>query len=57
MPDQHPVMPAAQDYRDRCEALMGSSLRQCPQCQRGRMVLIAMLSRSPDYTPVIIDSS
>lgn len=57
MPDQHPVVPAAQDYRDRCEALMGSSLRQCPQCQRGRMALIAMLPRSPDYTPVIIDSS
>jgi hypothetical protein len=57
MPDQHPGMPTAQDYRDRCEALMGSSLRQCPQCQRGRMVLIAMLPRSPDYTPVIIDSS
>jgi len=57
MSDQHTMLPAEQDYRDRCEALTGSSLRQCPQCQRGRMVLIAMLPRCLDYSPVIIDSS
>jgi hypothetical protein len=47
-PDQRTVLPAEQDYRDRCEALTGSSLRQCPQCQRGRMVWVATLPRSPD---------
>src|SRR6185437_17032402 len=53
MSDQHTMLPAEQDYRDRCEALTGSSLRHCPQCQRGRRVLIAMLPRCLDYSPVI----
>lgn len=59
MPDQETVLPNEHDYRDRCEALTGSSLRQCPQCQRGRMVLVAMLPRSADHspTPMILDSS
>jgi hypothetical protein len=56
-PDQHTRDSAEEDYRDRYEDLMGSSLRQCPQCQRGRMVWVAMLPRSPVYSPVIIDSS
>jgi hypothetical protein len=56
MPDQHPVVSAEEDYRDRYEDLTDSSLRQCPQCQRGRMVLVAMLPRSPNSS-VIIDSS
>ncbi|MEK7754593.1 MAG: IS91 family transposase, partial [Acidobacteriota bacterium] len=38
MPDPHTAAPPEQDYRDRYEDLTGSSLRQCPQCQRGRMV-------------------
>jgi Putative transposase/Transposase zinc-binding domain len=46
MPEQHTILPAAQDYRDQYEALTGTSLRQCPQCDRGRMVLIATLPRS-----------
>jgi hypothetical protein len=46
MPERHTIPPAEQDYRDQCEALTGTSLRQCPQCQRGRMVLIATLPRS-----------
>ena len=45
------------DYRDRYEILTGCSLRQCPQCQIGHMVLIGILSKSPDHVPVIIDSS
>ena len=57
MPDQHSVPPVEQGYRDRREALTGSSLRQCPQCRRGRMVSIAMLPRCPDYSLLIIDSS
>jgi len=57
MPDPHATSPPEQDYRDRYEDLTGCSLRQCPQCQRGRMVLVAILPRSPGYSPVIIDSS
>jgi hypothetical protein len=56
MPDQHPVVSAEEDYRDRYEDLTDSSLRQCPQCQCGRMVLVAMLPRSPNSS-MIIDSS
>jgi len=52
-----PAPPAEQDYRDRYEELTGCSLRQCPQCQRGRMVLVAILPKSPDHSPVEIDSS
>ena len=46
-----------EDYRDQYEDLTGNSLRQCPQCKRGRMVLVAMLPRSFDYCPIIFDSS
>lgn len=43
-----------QDYRDRYERLTGSSLRQCPHCGQGRMVLVDTVaplgarSRVPD---------
>lgn len=33
-----------EDYRDRHEQLTGSSLRQCPNCGHGRMVLIETLT-------------
>jgi hypothetical protein len=56
-PDQHRASSIEQDYRDHYEDLTGSSLRQCPQCQCGRMVLVAMLPRSSDYSPAIFDSS
>jgi hypothetical protein len=56
-PDQSNVAPAEQDHRDRYEDLTGTSLKQCPQCQHGRMVLVAMLPRSSNYSPVLIDSS
>ena len=55
--DQHTESPPEQDYRDRYEDLTGCSLRQCPQCQRGRMVLVAILPKSPSKSPVMIDSS
>ena len=56
-PDQPSVVPDEQDYRDRYEGLTGVSLQKCPQCHRGRMVLVAMLPRFSDYSPVLIDSS
>ena len=46
-----------EDYRDHYEDLTGISLRQCPQCKRGRMVLVAMLPRSSCNSPMTIDSS
>jgi len=48
-----PAMPAkpseVKDYRDRAELLTGTSLRLCPACRRGNMVLIEPLAtrRSP----------
>jgi Transposase zinc-binding domain/Putative transposase len=43
--------PAPQDYRDQLEQLTGSSLRQCPVCHRGSMVMLETLTprRSPEY--------
>jgi hypothetical protein len=41
--------PVPEDYRDQHEQLTGSSLRECPVCHRGRMVMVEMLTahRSP----------
>jgi hypothetical protein len=39
-----PVDPPA-DYRDRFEALTGRSLRECPHCHNGIMVVIGCISR------------
>jgi len=57
MPAANTASPAEQDYRDRYEDLTGCSLWQCPQCQLGRMVRVAILPKSPDDSPVYIDSS
>jgi hypothetical protein len=46
----------AQDYRDRYEQLTGSSLRECPACHRGRMVLLQTLG-SLSQQPAVIDTS
>jgi hypothetical protein len=47
--------PDGQDYRDRYEDLTGCSLSSCPQCERGRMIVVAILPPSPQ--PMHIDSS
>ena len=58
LPHQHTAAaPVEQDYRDRYEDLTGCSLRQCPQCQRGRMMSVAILPRLSDRSPMIMDSS
>ncbi len=58
MPSPDQCSPAAkEDYRDRYEELTGRSLRQCPQCRVGHMVLVAILPKAPDHAPVGIDSS
>ncbi len=57
MPDQHIESSPEQDYRDRYEDLTGCSLRQCPQCQRGRMVVVAILPRATCNSSRMVDSS
>jgi hypothetical protein len=43
--EQTPQAPEPQkDYRDRYEELTGVSLRQCPVCHRGRMVVVGVLA-------------
>jgi len=44
------------DYRDRYEDLTGRSLRQCPQCRQGNMVIVRILPRW-SATPAVVDSS
>jgi hypothetical protein len=46
---------APQDYRDRYEALTGSSLWECPVCHRGRMMVIAVIE--PFARPALTDTS
>jgi predicted Zn-ribbon and HTH transcriptional regulator len=53
--DQVPISSPEDDYLDRYEDLTGCSLRQCPQCQQGRMVRVAILP--PTKTAAAIDSS
>ena len=45
----------AADYRDRFEQLTGVSLRKCPICQRGQMILVETLA--PRRSPQIQNSS
>ncbi len=47
---------APQDYRDRYEILTGISLRTCPRCRGGRMLVIEHLIRF-SLCPPIVDSS
>jgi hypothetical protein len=46
-----PAEPPA-DYRDRYEALTGLSLRQCPHCLTGTMVVIGCIERPRVCQPV-----
>jgi len=52
-----PTNPAEKDYRDRYEELTSDSLRQCPQCQQGRMLVVEILPRLPCKSPPSMDSS
>jgi hypothetical protein len=45
------------DYLDRYEELTGRSLRQCPQCRRGNMIVIRIFPRPGTRSPTAIDSS
>ena len=47
-----PADPAV-DYRDRFEALTGRSLRECPHCRTGIMVVIDSIARLTVCQPVL----
>ena len=50
-----PVPPddqVAGDYRDQYQELTGTSLTECPACQRGRMVLIEVLKPAKPWRPI-----
>ncbi len=50
-----PVEAPSEDYRDQHEQLTGLSLRECPICHRGRMVMVEMLT--PHRSPAIRNTS
>jgi hypothetical protein len=50
-----PTGVAELDYRDRYQALTGTSLWECPACHRGRMIVIGEIP--PGGIPIIIDTS
>jgi hypothetical protein len=54
---ESPTPEASQDYRDRCQELTGSSLRECPVCHRGRMAAVAILPPSPNRQTAATDTS
>jgi hypothetical protein len=47
---------APSDYRDRHEALTGTSLHQCPVCSRGRMLTVEQITR-PIAPSLTLDTS
>ncbi len=51
-----PDAEAAPDYRDRYERITGHSLRQCPVCRCGQMLIIEILS-PPGHHPAAPDTS
>src|SRR6202048_1682381 len=48
---------ADKDYRDRYEELAGSSLRDCPVCHQGHMLVTQILPPSPHTLAAITDTS
>jgi hypothetical protein len=48
---------AEKDYQDLYEELVGISLRQCPECKQGRMVMVEILPRLPCKSALSLDSS
>jgi hypothetical protein len=52
-----PALEDAKDYRERYEELVGSSLRECPVCHHGRMLVIEILPPSPHRKMAITDTS
>lgn len=54
MPAPEPAAePDATDYRDRYEQLTGRSLRQCPACHQGQMVIVETFDGVFESTPYL----
>ena len=51
------ALEATKDYRERYEELTGRSLRECPVCHQGRMLIIEILPRSLHRQMAITDTS
>jgi Putative transposase/Transposase zinc-binding domain len=51
MAPREPASDPAPDYRDRYEALTGQSLRECPHCRAGIMVVIGSIARPTVCVP------
>lgn len=49
--------PSERGYREHYEDLTGRSLRNCPQCRQGQMIVVAILPRSLVGSIIRIDSS
>ena len=47
LPEVSSEPPVVQDYRDRYETLTGTSLRQCPFCHRGHMIVVREILPPP----------
>jgi hypothetical protein len=47
MAEAEPAADPPADYRDRFEALTGQSLRECPHCHTGIMVVVDCIARPP----------
>jgi hypothetical protein len=57
---RHPepsALDGAKDYRERYEELIGPSLRECPVCHQGHMLVIEILPRCPHTKMAITDTS
>ena len=52
-----PALEGAKDYHERYEELIGPSLRECPVCHQGRMLVIEILPRSPHRKIATTDTS
>jgi hypothetical protein len=52
-----PALEGAKDYREPYEELIGPSLRECPVCHQGRMLVIEILPRSLHRKMAITDTS
>jgi hypothetical protein len=52
MPPAEPASNPPADYRDRFEALTGQSLRECPHCHTGIMVVVDCIARPKICQPV-----
>jgi len=52
-PTEMPPSKCSEDYRDLYEQLTGASLRECPVCHAGRMVLVELLAcvKTSPYIP------